>query len=370
MNLDNLTPEEIAYLRAMAFKDKDYATTLQRMLGVADDGIFGKKSTKALQDELGVKADGKFGKKSKQAFNTLLDEQLVEATRHNMAKERGNVEWTNSFYDMPEEQGEYNRKFEYPRLALVNKEIEDLKKQIAERKAKQAPQPNTRVGWASYIIDGDRGLLDKYADAERAWNLQQESQRHAEALADKQHKQQAMYQMDENMKLRNAAAIKYQGAVNALEVAKATRNQVEIDKAQMNLDLAKNELDYYNKRVGYNGTTKSEDVNNNSDNKVDGESVAYTLETANGIKRFKTRQEKANYIKQLKALDPDGQNTNIAKAINRLSGLDTDEDKADRRKSWEVGTKLKGYDLREWADKPENKKLLKEFGAIGGYTGA
>jgi hypothetical protein len=368
MNLDNLTPEEIAYLRAMAFKDKDYATTLQRMLGVADDGIFGKKSTKALQDELGVKADGKFGKKSKQAFNTLLDEQLAEAERHNAAKARGDIEWTNAFqFDNPEP-AEYNRKFEYPRLALVNKEIEDLKKQIAERKAKQAPQPNTRVGWASYIIDGDRGLLDKYADAERAWNLQQESQRHAETLADKQHDKQAMYQMDENMKLRNAAAIKYQGAVNALEAAKATRKQVEIDKAQMNLDLAKNELDYYNKRVGYNGTTKP--VEGNSDNKVEGGSVDYLLENSKGIKRFKTRQEKANYIKQLKALDPDGQNTDIASAINRLSGLDTDEDKAERKKAWEVGNTLKGYDLREWADKPENKKLLKEFGAIGKYTGA
>ena len=327
MNLDNLTPEEIAYLRAMAFKDKDYATTLQRMLGVADDGIFGKKSTKALQGELGVKADGKFGKKSKQAFNERLDEQLVEATRHNMAKERGDVEWTNAFYDMPEEQGEYNRKFEYPRLALVNKEIEELKKQIAERKERQAPQPNTRVGWASYIIDGDRGLLDKYADAERAWNLQQESQRHAETLADKQHDQQAMYQMDENMKLRNAAAIKYQGALNALKAAKATRNQVEIDNAQMNLDLAKNDLEYYNNRVGYNPTSNPTVDNEPSDNKVDGGSVDYLIENSKGIKRFKTRQEKANYIKQLKALDPDGQNPDIANAINRLSAIVTDEDK-------------------------------------------
>lgn len=326
MNLDNLTPEEITYLRAMAFKDKDYATTLQRMLGVADDGIFGKKSTKALQDELGVKADGKFGKKSKQAFNERLDEQLIEAVRHNVAKERGDTEWTNAFYDLPEEPAEYNRKFEYPRLALVNKEIEDLKKQIAERKERQAPQPNTRVGWASYIIDGDRGLLDKYADAERAWNLQQESQRHAETLADKQHEQQAMYQMDENMKLRNAAAIKYQGAAKALEAANATRNQVEIDKAQTNFDLAKNELDYYNKRVGYNGTNEPAVGNDTTNNKV-GESVDYILEKSKGIKRFKTRAEKANYIKQLKALDPNGQNTDIANAINRLSGIVSDEEK-------------------------------------------
>lgn len=326
MNLDNLTPEEIAYLRAMAFKDKDYATTLQRMLGVADDGIFGKQSKKALQSELGVKADGIIGKKSKKAFNTLLDEQLAEAERHNAAKARGDVEWTNAFYDVPE-QAEYNRKFEYPRLALVNKEIEDLKKQIAERKERQAPQPNTRVGWASYIIDGDRGLLDKYADAERAWNLQQESQRHAETLADKQHEQQAMYQMDENMKLRNAAAIKYQGAENALKAAQATRNQVEIDKAQTNLDLAKNELDYYNKRVGYNTTSNSTVYNEPSDNKVDGGSVDYLLEKSKGIKKFKTRADKLNYINKLKALDPDGQNPDIASAINRLSSIVTDEDK-------------------------------------------
>lgn len=255
----------------------------------------------------------------------------------NLTPEEINYLRANAFKDVSE-QPEYNSKFKYPRLALVNKEIEDLKKQIAERKERQAPQPRTRVGWASYIIDGDRGLLDKYADAERAWNLQQELQRHAETLADKsqihaerladkQHEQQAMYQMDENMKLRNAAAIKYQGAVNALEAAKATRNQVEIDKAQTNLDLAKNDLDYYNNRVGYVATNKPTVDNETPDNKVDGESVDYLLEKSKGIKKFKTRQEKVNYINQLKALDPNGQNPDIASAINRLSAIVTDEDK-------------------------------------------
>lgn len=290
MNLDNLTPEEINYLRAMAFKG------------------------------------------------------------------------------VPEEQTKYSN-IKYPRIALVNKEIEDLKKQIAERKERQAPQPNTRVGWASYIIDGDRGLLDKYADAERAWNLQQESQRHAEALADKQHNQQAIYQMDENMKLRNAAAIKYQGAANALKAAKATRNQVEIDKAQTNFDLAKNELDYYNKRVGYNTPNKPADVVTPT-NKV-GESVDYTLEKAKGIKRFKTRAEKANYINKLKALDPNGQKPDIARAINKLSKLDTDEDKEIRRNKYKeytatipkIGKDLAPGALAKLIDtNSEFAKLHKEFG--------
>lgn len=233
MNLDNLTPEEITYLRAMAFKDKDYATTLQRMLGVPDDGKFGKQSKKALQSELGVKADGIIGKKSKQAFHDRLDEQLIEAVRHNVAKERGDTEWTNAFYDLPEEQSEYNRKFEYPRLALVNKEIEDLKKQIAERKERQAPQPNTRVGWASYIIEGDRGLLDKYADAERVWYNKLKDQELSKELAYAQRREQRAINL-------NSA----RDTLAKLQIMKDNAQQQGHDTRQIDLQMASIYRDY------------------------------------------------------------------------------------------------------------------------------
>lgn len=77
-------------------------------------------------------------------------------------------------------------------LAFLNKEIDKVKKQIAERQANYegVQQPKTQVGWASYIANNDRGMLDKYQDAERAWYNKLKDQEHAQALANAQRQEQ------------------------------------------------------------------------------------------------------------------------------------------------------------------------------------
>lgn len=136
-------------------------------------------------------------------------------------------------------------------LAQLNAEIENVKKQLAARQSKyeEVPQPKTQVGWSSYIVNNDRGMLDKYQDAERQWYTLKEQERHAKELADKQREQQDMMNMDENMKNRSIAAINYQYAQQALKLDNsrdpATKAMLEQKAAE-----AKATLDYWNKRTG------------------------------------------------------------------------------------------------------------------------
>lgn len=85
-------------------------------------------------------------------------------------------------------------------LALLNAQIDKIKSQIAERDAHKQEamnvQPKTRVGWASYIIDNDRGLLDKYADAERAWQTARQQSMYSKELANAQMKEQREYNVN------------------------------------------------------------------------------------------------------------------------------------------------------------------------------
>lgn len=150
-------------------------------------------------------------------------------------------------------------------IALLNAQIDYLKKQIAERDAnRQAAmnvQPKTRVGWASYIIDNDRGLLDKYADAERAWQTARAQNEHARELADINNKNalalarmqkadQDAYNRDEWQLNLQKAQNELTAAKTAYAIAKKNGNLSEINTAQQALDNAKASVDYWAKRMG------------------------------------------------------------------------------------------------------------------------
>ena len=202
-------------------------------------------------------------------------------------------------------------------LALLNAHIDSLKKQIAERDARKQEamntQPKTRVGWASYIIDNDRGLLDQYAVAERAWQTARQQNEYATQLADKQRAQQDMMNMDENMKNRSIAALNYQYAQQSLKLDNsrdpATKAMLEQKAAE-----AKAILDYWNKRTGL----VDKDVKKELKDEVKGEvkeseepkgttSRAVDMSDMDayisGVKKFATIKEHQDFINKAKA-DP------------------------------------------------------------------
>ena len=149
-------------------------------------------------------------------------------------------------------------------LALLNAHIDSLKKQIEERDARKQEamnaQPKTRVGWASYIIDNDRGLLDKYADAERAWQVARQQNEYSQQLADKQRAEQAEYNRDEWQLNLSKAQNEYTAASTALEIANKNGNKADINTAEQAVANAKASVDYWKKRLGLPTEVKKNDT--------------------------------------------------------------------------------------------------------------
>ena len=263
-------------------------------------------------------------------------------------------------------------------LAYLNKEIDKVKKQLADRQAKyeSVPQPKTQVGWSSYIVNNDRGMLDKYQDAERDWYNKLKDQEHAKELANAQMEQQAAYRMDDNMKNRSLA-------LNKLEYAKAAlKNDTSDDdliKAGLERDVrnAKEELNYWNRAVGLkeveleegNNPPKKDNEEEQGNPQVevkDDRTTEVKIEDYSSITKIKNQAQKDAILKEMEANPAMKNNANFKKEYNRIKAITPEDkkssDKANRKAKWEEGRKLKGFDYRAWKESPEGKALIKEFG--------
>lgn len=213
-------------------------------------------------------------------------------------------------------------------LALLNAHIDSLKKQIEERDARKQEamnaQPKTRVGWASYIIDNDRGLLDKYADAERAWQVARQQNEYATRLADKQRAEQAEYNRDEWQLNLSKAQNEYTAASTALEIANKNGNKADINTAEQAVANAKASVDYWKKRLGIPTEVKKNDTPPEDDKPiVNAESI---LATAN--EEYKKNLTKKEIDAQLKAILPYvNQNAEAASLYSQYKSKKSKEDK-------------------------------------------
>lgn len=253
-------------------------------------------------------------------------------------------------------------------LAQLNAEIDKVKKQLAARQSKyeEVPQPKTQVGWSSYIVNNDRGMLDKYQDAERQWYTLKEQERHAKELADeqarnareladKQRAQQDMMNMDENMKNRSIAAINYQYAQQALKLDNsrdpATKAMLEQKAAE-----AKATLDYWNKRTGLVDKDVKKELKDEvksevkaSEEEPKGTTLAVDIADMDmyisGKKKFATIKEQQDLIKKAKA-DP---------------AYNTDANYRDKVNSLEV---VKSTEAIKKADEANKAKWRNEYNAL------
>lgn len=197
-------------------------------------------------------------------------------------------------------------------LALLNAHIDNLKKQIAERDARKQEamnaQPKTRVGWASYIIDNDRGLLDKYADAERAWQVAKKQNEYAMQLADKQRADQDKYNRDEWQLNLSKAQNEYTAASTALAIANKNGDEEAINTAEQAQANAKASVDYWSKRLGLPTAVKKND-NTPKDNQEDtpeGKKPIVNVEAilATAKEEYKKNLTKKEIDAQMKAIEP------------------------------------------------------------------
>lgn len=253
----------------------------------------------------------------------------------------------------------------YKELEELDKEIAKVKEQLAARQSKyeEVPQPKTQVGWSSYIVNNDRGMLDKYQDAERQWYNLKEQERHAKELADKQRAQQDMMNMDENMKNRSIAAINYQYAQQALKLDNsrdpATKAMLEQKAAE-----AKATLDYWNKRTGLvdkdvkkelkdevKTEVKESEEAPKVEPKVEPKGTTLAVDIADmdmyisGKKKFATIKEQQDLIKKAKA-DP---------------AYNTDANYRDKVNSLEV---VKSTEAIKKADEANKAKWRNEYNAL------
>lgn len=218
-------------------------------------------------------------------------------------------------------------------LAQLNAEIDKVKKQLAARQSKyeEVPQPKTQVGWSSYIVNNDRGMLDKYQDAERQWYNLKEQERHAKELADKQRAQQDMMNMDENMKNRSIAAVNYQYAQQALKLDKSRDPDVK-NMLEQKLAEAKATLDYWNKRTGLVGKDIKKELKDEvksevkaSEEESDGTTLKVDISDYKAITTFDTEKDKNAVLNKIKNDPAFKTDENLRNEYNRLNAIKTKE---------------------------------------------
>ena len=120
-------------------------------------------------------------------------------------------------------------------LAYLNKEIDKVKKQLEARQSnyESVQQPKTQVGWSSYIVNNDRGMLDKYQDAERDWYNKLKDQEHAKELANAQRQEQRVINLND---ARDTLA--------KLQIMKDNAEQQGHDTREIELQMASVYRDY------------------------------------------------------------------------------------------------------------------------------
>ena len=266
-------------------------------------------------------------------------------------------------------------------LAKLEEDIAKVKSMIAQRQSRfeEVPQPKTRIGWASYIANNDRGMLDKYQDAERQWYNLKEQERHAKALADAQRAQQDLINMDENMKNYSIANANYQYAVAAKKADTSKDPATTAMLAQKEAE-AKATLDYWKKRIGKvdeepeGPKLESQDVPNEGTEgtRVTGgehEEPAVTTEAVDmadmdeyisGNKKFATIKEQQEYVKKSKAQPSYNLNKDYYSKVNALERLKSKEAvKADKDKWREEYNALSPLQQRKWKkDNPSKAKAI------------
>lgn len=264
-------------------------------------------------------------------------------------------------------------------LAYLNKEIDKVKKQLEARQSnyESVQQPKTQVGWSSYIVNNDRGMLDKYQDAERDWYNKLKDQEYAKELAKAQMEQQAAYRMDENMKNRSLALNKLQYAQAALK--NDTSNDPLI-KAGLERDVrnATEELNYWNKAVGLkeveleegNNPLKKDNEEEQGNPQVevkDDRTTEVKIEDYSSITKIKNQAEKDAILKEMEANPAMKNNPAFKKEYNRIKAITTEDVKAAnkeaRRAKWRYAVdNLTGDRYKAWKNTPEGKALINEFG--------
>lgn len=350
---------------------------IQRTLGVEEDGLIGPDTLRAIkeyQEAVGLKADGLWGKSTQakadewnEEYNSFVPNRTVNNPNEELYKEYADNLEKKYWLD---EQNKYESNFKpnyemsNAELAYLNKEIDKVKKQLADRQSKyeSVPQPKTQVGWSSYIVNNDRGMLDKYQDAERAWYNKLIDQAHAKELAKAQMEQQSGFDKEARIKDFNNAKV---AADTAYQLLRNDNSKDKNVRAKLINDYksAINNLNYYASKTGNELYELDNDLLNKA---IDDETTAVKNVDYSAIDSFDTQAQKDATLREIEANPAFKTDEKLREIYNTLSKIKPKDkqasDKAARRAKWIEGKKLKGLDYKIWVRSPEGQKLIKEFG--------
>lgn len=247
---------------------------------------------------------------------------------------------------------------DYSQLDKLDAEIAELKQRIAERDAKRVPQPKTKVGWASYIMNDDPHLLDMYQNAERQWNQMQEQNKLTREISDANRAEQQMYATDDNMKNRSHAAINFEYARQALEGDNSNDPRIEA-QLQQNLDNALVDYNYWNKRLGY-----KEVKYERKKKAAEGASTKAKTVDYSGITSFDTEADKQKTLNEIETNPAFNTDEALRAQYVRLKGIKSKE-QSDREQNEAKAKWRKEYNSltssrqREWKkNNPDKAKAI------------
>lgn len=202
--------------------------------------------------------------------------------------------------------------------------IEEIKADIERTKAEIAlrdkyergfNQPQTSVGWGSYIVSGDRGMLDQYQNRENNWKTLQEQQlfnaleneknrKLQEELAklNKSNEQSSNTNYTKAQLDADIAQAEYDDAIAKLDMDKS-ETVTAAKKAALRLNYANSQLPYFDKSVHVVPTEFKEDA----PNIAKGKKINYAKSILDPILSLPaknwTDEQKAQYKEQKAIID-------------------------------------------------------------------
>lgn len=125
----------------------------------------------------------------------------------------------------------------------MGRSIEEIRADIARVKAEMAlrnkyeqgfNQPQTRTGWSSYIVTGDRGLLDAYQNRENQWKNQMQQQGYQAAQSALNRKfQEEQNDLNRDLQLEIAKMNKANAAEDKTDAARLKYQQLLIEREEI-----------------------------------------------------------------------------------------------------------------------------------------
>lgn len=242
-------------------------------------------------------------------------------------------------------------------LDEVNARIATLEQKIAEKKAMDA-RYNRPASTFDYIISGDRSGLDRIAQQQMAEELNIQNKVIENAA-----------RQDEYVKNRNKAATTYQYAEQALDVANKSGDNVEIAKAERDLEIAKEDFNYWNNKTDnkLEITPKQPEQTNTPTNEEPKMNLASQIEHYKAITGGKNSKEYSDILKEIESNPNYGQSKELKAQYERINILYNNRLKWEAEqtyiKNWKPGDPIKeGYEVESYGldGKPSKIRRIKK----------